>query len=90
MLQRCNSTLSDLATETRIAAGAKRYAMLCVGCHLAPGVTHSDVRTGLYPHPPNLAQAEVDEERNAGSGKADSPCAFPRKRALWLEAARFG
>src|SRR5271156_1842519 len=42
----------------RIALGAQHYAMLCVGCHLAPGVTKSDVRQGLYPHPPNLAQEE--------------------------------
>jgi len=51
---------SDLAADTRIAAGARRYATLCTGCHLAPGLTHSQVRTGLYPHPPNLAQAEID------------------------------
>src|ERR1700723_829218 len=49
----------------RIAAGAKHYAALCVGCHLAPGVTKSDVRQGLYPHPPNLAQGELQEARRA-------------------------
>jgi mono/diheme cytochrome c family protein len=54
------TTPSDLAAETRIAAGARRYATLCAGCHLAPGLTHSELRTGLYPHPPNLAQAEID------------------------------
>ena len=47
----------------RIALGAQRYAMLCVGCHLAPGVTKSDVRQGLYPHPPNLAQEELQGAR---------------------------
>jgi mono/diheme cytochrome c family protein len=47
----------------RIALGAQRYAILCVGCHLAPGVTKSDVRQGLYPHPPNLAQEELQEAR---------------------------
>jgi len=35
------------------------YAALCVACHLAPGVTKSDIRTGLYPHPPNLAQEDT-------------------------------
>src|SRR5580692_7512484 len=34
----------------KIGAGAQRYATLCVGCHLAPGVTKSDLRPGLYPH----------------------------------------
>jgi mono/diheme cytochrome c family protein len=49
----------------RIALGAQRYAVLCVGCHLAPGVTKSDVRQGLYPHPPNLAQEELQQARRA-------------------------
>jgi mono/diheme cytochrome c family protein len=52
----------------RIAVGAKRYAAFCVGCHLAPGVTKSDVRLGLYPHPPNLAQEEPQ----------------PAQRAFWI------
>jgi mono/diheme cytochrome c family protein len=47
----------------RIALGAQRYAMLCVGCHLAPGVTKSELRQGLYPHPPNLAQEELQQAR---------------------------
>lgn len=49
----------------RIAAGARRYAALCVGCHLAPGVTESDIRPGLYPHPPNLAQEELQQAQRA-------------------------
>jgi mono/diheme cytochrome c family protein len=49
----------------RIAAGAEHYAALCVGCHLAPGVTKSDIRSGLYPHPPNLAQEQMQEARRA-------------------------
>jgi mono/diheme cytochrome c family protein len=55
-------TISD---PVRIAAGAQRYAALCVGCHLAPGVTKSDIRPGLYPHPPNLAQGEMQAEQRA-------------------------
>jgi mono/diheme cytochrome c family protein len=53
------------ATPDMVRAGAVHYASLCVGCHLAPGVGKSDVRTGLYPHPPNLAQEEVQESRRA-------------------------
>jgi mono/diheme cytochrome c family protein len=49
----------------RIAAGAQRYAMLCAGCHLAPGVTKSEIRAGLYPHPPNLAQEDIQDARRA-------------------------
>jgi len=49
----------------RMADGAQRYAALCVGCHLAPGVTNSDLRKGLYPHPPNLAQEHILDSRRA-------------------------
>ena len=49
----------------QIADGAQRYAALCVGCHLAPGVTKSDLRKGLYPHPPNLAQEDILDSRRA-------------------------
>jgi cytochrome c553 len=38
-----------VADPARIANGAQNYAALCVGCHLAPGVTKSDIRPGLYP-----------------------------------------
>jgi mono/diheme cytochrome c family protein len=51
------------ATPAMIRSGAEHYAALCVGCHLAPGVTKSDLRTGLYPHPPNLAQEDLQESR---------------------------
>jgi mono/diheme cytochrome c family protein len=53
------------ATPAMIKSGAERYASLCVGCHLAPGVGKSDLRAGLYPHPPNLAQEEIQESRRA-------------------------
>jgi mono/diheme cytochrome c family protein len=49
----------------RIAAGAQHYSALCVGCHLAPGVTQSEIRRGLYPHPPNLAQEELQQAQRA-------------------------
>lgn len=53
------------ATPAMVKAGAQQYATLCVGCHLAPGIAKSEVRTGLYPHPPNLAQEELQESRRA-------------------------
>ena len=55
----------DLANAGRIAAGARSYAALCVGCHLAPGVRHSELRPGLYPHPPNLAEQPPPDARRA-------------------------
>jgi len=54
-----------LEDPAKIAAGAARYATLCVGCHLAPGVAKSDIRPGLYPHPPNLAQEDIPDPRRA-------------------------
>ena len=30
-----------------------------VGCHLPPGVSKSEIRSGLYPQPPNLATAHI-------------------------------
>jgi len=54
-----------LEDPKRVMAGAERYAALCVGCHLAPGVTKSDIRPGLYPHPPNLAQEDIKDTQRA-------------------------
>ena len=53
------------ATPAMIKSGAEHYAVLCVGCHLAPGVAKSELRAGLYPHPPSLAQEEIQESRRA-------------------------
>jgi len=55
----------NLEDPARIGVGAERYAALCVGCHLAPGVTKSDIRAGLYPHPPNLAQEDTRDAQQA-------------------------
>jgi mono/diheme cytochrome c family protein len=54
-----------LEDPKRVMAGAQRYAALCVGCHLAPGVTKSDIRPGLYPHPPNLAKEDTKDTQRA-------------------------
>jgi mono/diheme cytochrome c family protein len=55
----------DLDDPGSIAAGARQYAQHCAGCHLAPGVSRSDLRPGLYPHPPNLVQEEPPDARRA-------------------------
>ena len=54
-----------LEDPKRVMAGAQSYAALCVGSHLAPGVTKSDIRPGLYPHPPNLAQEDTKDTQRA-------------------------
>jgi mono/diheme cytochrome c family protein len=55
----------DLQDPLKVVDGADRYARLCVGCHLAPGVTTSEIRPGLYPHPQNLAQGKVLDAQRA-------------------------
>jgi mono/diheme cytochrome c family protein len=54
-----------LEDPSKITAGAARYAALCAGCHLAPGIVKSDLRKGLYPHPPNLAAEDTRDSRRA-------------------------
>ncbi|MGN6789193.1 MAG: c-type cytochrome [Rhodanobacteraceae bacterium] len=39
-----------------VKLGAQHYAEMCTGCHLAPGMGHSELRDGLYPKPPNLTR----------------------------------
>ncbi|HEY2274943.1 MAG TPA: cytochrome c [Steroidobacteraceae bacterium] len=55
----------DLSVAAGIEAGARRYALECSVCHLAPGVSHSPLRRGLYPHPPNLAQQQPPDPQRA-------------------------
>ncbi|MGD0141886.1 MAG: cytochrome c [Rhizomicrobium sp.] len=40
-----------------IADGASDYDAMCTGCHLAPGMAENEMRPGLNPKPPVLAQA---------------------------------
>ena len=46
---------ADLADAARIRRGAGNYDAMCVDCHLSPGVKDSEIRKGLYPTPPKLA-----------------------------------
>ncbi|RTL37308.1 MAG: cytochrome c [Rhodocyclaceae bacterium] len=45
----------DLATPERVRRGSGNYDAMCVGCHLSPGAEDSEIRKGLYPTPPRLA-----------------------------------
>lgn len=45
-----------------IAEGAAHYSQMCTQCHLAPGMTESDTREGLYPRPPNLTKFAPDPD----------------------------
>ncbi|CAN5254951.1 hypothetical protein BH24PSE2_BH24PSE2_07950 [soil metagenome] len=39
-----------------IATGAEHYAEMCAVCHLAPGIADTELRAGLNPEPPELAE----------------------------------
>jgi mono/diheme cytochrome c family protein len=56
-------SVPPLEQPAQIVAGADLYSTHCVGCHLAPGVMTSDLRPGLYPHPPNLVMAPDNDPR---------------------------
>ena len=43
-----------------ILKGAGQYAAMCTNCHLSPGMDDSEIRPGLYPQPPKLAQVRFD------------------------------
>jgi ketosteroid isomerase-like protein/mono/diheme cytochrome c family protein len=46
----------DLADPKLVASGASEYAEMCTACHLAPGMGDTELRKGLYPMPPKLAE----------------------------------
>ena len=41
-----------------LLSGGADYNEMCAGCHLQPGVDHSEVRDAMYPQPPNLTQVK--------------------------------
>ena len=48
-----------LDDPARVREGAEHYSAMCVDCHLAPGITVSEIRAGLLPQPPNLSQVSI-------------------------------
>ena len=61
-----------------IAEGAEHYSAMCSGCHLAPGIENTEIRAGLYPQPPNLAQHEH------GESHADMDMQTAAARQFWI------
>lgn len=46
----------NLADEKMIRSGAGNYNSMCIGCHLAPGVSETELSQSLYPAPPDLSK----------------------------------
>jgi len=56
---------NDLDDPQRIHRGAEHYQAMCVGCHLAPGIEESELREGMYPRPPALAEHGIHDPKGA-------------------------
>ena len=50
----------NLDDPALILRGAGQYSAMCTECHLAPGMTNSEVRVGMYPQPPNLSRTGIE------------------------------
>ena len=55
----------DLDDPQRIRRGAEHYAEMCTSCHLSPGMRETELRTGLYPQPPDLSRQGVPDPAQA-------------------------
>jgi len=49
-----------LSDSALVKTGFIHYREMCVGCHGAPGIEHDEIAEGLYPSPPDLADAVKD------------------------------
>lgn len=49
----------DLEDEALIRSGAGNYDSMCIGCHLAPGMSDTELSQNLYPAPPKLAERDT-------------------------------
>lgn len=55
-----NLEVPDLSDPERIAQGSGNYDAMCMQCHLAPGMSDTELSRGLYPAPPDLTRTTVD------------------------------
>ena len=52
-----NVKVPELDDPEKVHMGFKYFHAMCVTCHGAPGTPGSEISKGLYPEPPNLAEA---------------------------------
>jgi len=57
--------LPKLDDETLIRQGAGNYHSMCVGCHLYPGASDTELSLGLYPAPPTWSELGATDPREA-------------------------
>ena len=68
----------DLSDPKLVEHGAAHYVPMCAGCHLGPGTEDTEIRRGLYPQPPNLAQPEQHAGHDHGDMEATA------RRQFWI------
>jgi mono/diheme cytochrome c family protein len=51
----------DLTDDASIRRGSGNYEAMCAGCHLAPGVSATELSRGLYPAPPAFTKTGIDD-----------------------------
>lgn len=57
--------LPKLDDPALIRSGAGNYNAMCVGCHLSPGASDTELSLGLYPTPPTWSELGVTDPREA-------------------------
>lgn len=56
-------TVPSLTDPQQISMGAHHYKEMCTGCHLAPGMAENEMRPGMDPRPPKLANRKHPNAR---------------------------
>jgi mono/diheme cytochrome c family protein len=58
-------TPPGLDDPAMIRRGAEHYAAMCSSCHLTPAMRQTELRTGLYPQPPDLFEHGIHDPAEA-------------------------
>lgn len=74
-----NLEVPNLDNPDWLLSGGPDYNEMCATCHLRPGKAQSDMSLGLYPVPPNLAQAHEDAEGHEHGDKTQAA-----RRQFWI------
>lgn len=74
-----NLEVPDLDNPQLVADGGAHYVPMCSGCHLGPGTQDTEIRRGLYPQPPNLAQPA-----DHAGGHDHSDMQISARRQFWI------
>ena len=60
-----NIEVPALDDDALIRSGAGNYHSMCVGCHLSPGASDTELSLGLYPTPPTWSELGTVDPRQA-------------------------